>query len=87
VARTYRERGISVSDRQRPLDFGPYRAPDKRVRDREPITDGGRVMWGHEREVGYNSSPSDCLMTAYGAALPLGEHCASHVAVGGRARL
>ena len=25
--------------------------------DREPITDGGRVMWGLERAVDYNSSP------------------------------
>jgi hypothetical protein len=36
---------------------GPYRAPGIRVGDREPITDGGRVMWGLERAVGYNTSP------------------------------
>jgi hypothetical protein len=55
--RTYRERRISVPGRQRPLDIGPYRAPDNRVGDREPITDGGRVMCGLERAVDYNSSP------------------------------
>jgi hypothetical protein len=55
--RTYRERRISVSGRQRPLDFGPYRAPGICVGDREPVTDGGRVMWGLERVVDYNTSP------------------------------
>jgi hypothetical protein len=37
--------------------FGPYRAPDNRLGDRDPITDGGRVMCGLERAVDYNSSP------------------------------
>jgi hypothetical protein len=41
-------------------DNGPSRAPDIRVGDREPITDGGRVMWGLERVVDYNSSPDMC---------------------------
>ena len=36
---------------------GPYRAPGIRFGDREPITDGGRVMCGPERAVDYNSSP------------------------------
>jgi hypothetical protein len=39
------------------LHHGPFRAPGIRVGDREPITDGGRVMWGLERTVDYNSSP------------------------------
>ena len=39
------------------LHRGPYRAPGIRVGDREPITDGGRVMWGLEWAVDYNSSP------------------------------
>jgi hypothetical protein len=38
-------------------DNGPYRALDIRVEGREPITDGGRVMWGLERAVDYDSSP------------------------------
>jgi hypothetical protein len=36
---------------------GPYRAPGIRVGDREPITHGGRVMWGLERAADYNSAP------------------------------
>jgi hypothetical protein len=36
----------------------PNRAPDNRVGDREPITDGGRVMWGPERVVDFNSAPA-----------------------------
>jgi hypothetical protein len=39
------------------LHHGPSRAPGIRLGDREPITDGGRVMWGLEQAVGYNSSP------------------------------
>jgi hypothetical protein len=46
-----------VIDTQPPPDNGPYRALDIRVEGREPITDGGRVMWGLERAVDYNSSP------------------------------
>jgi hypothetical protein len=38
-------------------DIGPSRAPDTRVGDREPITDSGRVMWGLEPAVDYNSAP------------------------------
>jgi hypothetical protein len=39
---------------------GPYRAPDIRLGDRQPTTDGGRVMCGPERAVDYNSSPVMC---------------------------
>jgi hypothetical protein len=36
-------------DAARAPHLGPYRAHDNRAVDREPITDGGRVMWGLNR--------------------------------------
>jgi hypothetical protein len=49
--------GNPAVDTTKPPDNGPYRAHDNRVEGREPITDGGRVMWGLERAVDYDSSP------------------------------
>jgi hypothetical protein len=37
--------------------YGPTAAPDNRVGDEQPTTDGGRVMWVLERAADYNSSP------------------------------
>jgi hypothetical protein len=56
--RTTRERPHNSPSRiTGPLPHcGPSRAPGNRVGDREPITDDGRVMWGLERAVGYNTS-------------------------------
>jgi hypothetical protein len=48
---------LQQSGPRRVPDIGPSRAPGNRVGDRDPITDGGRVMCGLERAVDYNSSP------------------------------
>jgi hypothetical protein len=52
----YHPHTIPADRPQAPLHRGPSGAPDNRVGGREPITDGGRVMWGLEGAADYNSS-------------------------------
>jgi hypothetical protein len=60
--------------------FGPYRAPDNHVGDGQPVTDGGRVMWGLERAVDTTVRRLSCDFDS-GSICPVGIPIASSVGV------